>query len=186
MTEVSADKRAAENAVSLQAFREAMSRLGAAVNIITSDGPHGQLGFTATAVCSISDEPPSLLVCMNRRSQQNTPLKANGVFCVNTLSSRHRGLSGVFSGAGELEMKQRFQQAQWSTIMTGSPVLEDAVVSFDCKIVQALEINTHSILIAEVLGIKSGDNVRSLIYLNRTYHEVGPPPAYPENSRGWL
>ncbi|WP_292302928.1 flavin reductase family protein [Mesorhizobium sp.] len=83
-------------------------------------------------------------------------------------------------------MKQRFQRAQWSTVATGSPVLEDAVVSFDCKIVQTLEINTHSILIAEVLGIKSGDDVRSLIYLNRTYHEVGPPPSYPENARGWF
>lgn len=70
--------------------------------------------------------------------------------------------------------------------MTGAPVLEDAVVSFDCKLVQALEINTHSILIAEVLGIKSGEDVRSLIYLNRAYHKVGPPPSYPGNSRGWF
>ncbi|RUZ77876.1 hypothetical protein EN943_12600 [Mesorhizobium sp. M7A.F.Ca.US.006.01.1.1] len=175
-----------ENAVSLQAFQDGMSRLGAAVNIIISDGPHGQLGFTATAVCSISDEPPSLLVCMNKRSQQNTPLKANGVFCVNTLSSRHQELCGLFSGVGKLEMKHRFRQAQWSTMVTGAPVLEDAAVSFDCKIVEALEINTHSILIGEVLGIKSDDEVRSLIYLNRTYHEVGSPPFYPENSRAWL
>lgn len=185
-TETSAESRAAENAVSLQAFREGMSRLGAAVNIITSDGPHGLLGFTATAVCSISAEPPSLLVCMNRGSQQNAPLKANGVLCVNTLSSYHQKLSGVFSGVGKLEMKERFRQAQWSTVVTGSPALEDAVVSFDCKIVQALEVNTHSILITEVLGIKSGDDVRSLFYLNRAYHEVGPLQPYPESSRPWL
>lgn len=66
---------------SMQAFRDGMSRLGAAVNIVTSDGPAGRLGFTATAVCSISDTPPSLLACMNRRSLQNGPLKRNGVFC---------------------------------------------------------------------------------------------------------
>lgn len=181
-----ATERAAENAVSLHAFREGMSRLGAAVNVITSDGPHGRLGFTATAVCSISAEPPSLLVCMNRRSQQNAPLKANGVLCVNTLSSYHQELSSVFSGVGNLEMNDRFRQAQWSTAITGSPVLEDAVVSFDCRIVQALEVNTHSILITEVLGIKSGSSVRSLFYLNRAYHELGPPPLYPESFRPWL
>lgn len=186
MTQTPAERRAAENAVSLQAFREGMSRLGAAVNIITSDGPHGLLGFTATAVCSISDEPPSLLVCMNRRSQQNAPLKANGVLCVNTLSAGHQALSGAFSGVGRLEMKERFGRAQWSTIVTGSPALEDAVVSFDCRIVQALEVNTHSILITEVLGIKSGDNVQSLIYLNRAYHEVGAASPYPDSSGGWL
>lgn len=177
---------AAGNAVSLQTFREGMSRLGAAVNIITSDGPNGQLGFTATAVCSISAEPPSLLVCMNRQSQQNVPLKANGVLCVNTLASHHEPLSGVFSGAGKLEMAERFRRAQWSTMITGSPALDDAVVSFDCRIAQVIEINTHSLLIAEVLGVKIGNEMRSLMYLNRSYHEVGTAFPYPESSRPWL
>jgi flavin reductase (DIM6/NTAB) family NADH-FMN oxidoreductase RutF len=173
MTDASPGKGTAEEvAISLQAFRDGMSRLGAAVNIITSDGPSGRLGFTATAVCSISDTPPSLLVCMNRRSSQNVPLKENGVFCVNTLPSHHRELSGVFAGAGEVEMEDRFRLADWSTLETGSPVLNGSVVSFDCKIVQTLEINTHSLLIAEVLSVKSGGNASSLIYLNRKYHDL--------------
>ena len=77
-------------------FRDGMSRLGSGVNVITSSGPSGCLGFTATAVCSLSDEPPSLLVCMNRSSQQNAPLKENGVFCVNALAPGHRHLSDAF------------------------------------------------------------------------------------------
>jgi len=175
MADITTSKQSAEEAaVSLHAFRNGMSRLGAAVNIITSDGPSGRLGFTATAVCSISDSPPSLLVCMNRRSSQNTPLKENGVFCVNTLSSGHKELSGVFAGAGKIEMEDRFRLAEWSTLETGSPVLNNSVVSFDCKIVQTLEINTHSLLIAEVLFVKSGDEASSLIYLNRKYHDLHP------------
>src|SRR6195256_2664426 len=66
-------------------FREAMSRLGAAVHVVTTAGPAGKTGFTATAVCSVSDAPPTLLVCINRRSQTNPIVSENGVFCVNTL-----------------------------------------------------------------------------------------------------
>jgi flavin reductase len=160
--------------VSLQAFRDGMSRLGAAVNIITSDGPTGRLGFTATAVCSISDTPPSLLVCMNRRSLQNEPLKRNGVFCVNTLSAGQQALSGVFAGLGKLDMEDRFKQGSWAAMETGSPVLLDAIVSFDCRIVQVLEVKTHTIMIAEVLAVKNNTRVTSLIYLNRQYHELHP------------
>src|SRR5438067_10971701 len=67
------------------AFREAMSRLGAAVHVITTAGPGGKTGATATAVCSVSDAPPTLLMCLNRRRQTNPVVVENGVFCVNTL-----------------------------------------------------------------------------------------------------
>ena len=49
-----------------QTFRDAMACVGAAVNIITTDGPAGLAGFTASAVCSVTDSPPTLLVCLNR------------------------------------------------------------------------------------------------------------------------
>ena len=61
-------------------FREAMSRLGAAVHVITTDGPSGKTGFTATAVCSVSDAPPTLLVCLNRGAHQHAdPARQRGV-----------------------------------------------------------------------------------------------------------
>src|SRR3981189_248751 len=56
------------------AFREAMSRLGAAVHVITTAGPAGKAGTTATAVCSVTDAPPTLLVCLNRQTQTNRPV----------------------------------------------------------------------------------------------------------------
>ena len=56
--------------VSRLEFRDAMARVCAPVNIITTDGPAGRGGFTATAMCSVSDDPPTLLVCMNERSAQ--------------------------------------------------------------------------------------------------------------------
>ena len=69
------------------AFREAMSRLGVAVHVVTSAGPAGKAGFTATAVCPVSDQPAMLLVCLNRRNNSAPLFSQNGVFCVNTLGA---------------------------------------------------------------------------------------------------
>ena len=85
--------------LSKQTYRDGMARLGASVNVVTSDGVAGRVGFTATSVCSLSDTPPSLLVCMNRSSTQNAPLKANGVLCVNILAPEHRDLSAALRGS---------------------------------------------------------------------------------------
>ena len=83
--------------VDVTGFRNAMARLGGAVSVITTDGPHGRFGFTASAVCSVTDSPPTLLVCMNRASTSNVHFKNNGVLCVNVLSAALQDISGVFS-----------------------------------------------------------------------------------------
>src|ERR1700761_4204446 len=77
-------------------FRDAMARLGAAVHIITTAGPGGKAGFTATAVCSVSDQPATLLVCLNRNSASTPVLAENGVLCVNTLAATEEGLADLF------------------------------------------------------------------------------------------
>ncbi|EOC0465833.1 flavin reductase, partial [Cronobacter sakazakii] len=94
-----------------QAFRDAMSRLGAAVNIVTTDGPAGMAGFTASAVCSVTDSPPTLLVCLNRNASVWPVFQANGQLCVNTLAAGHEALSGLFGG--KTPMEERFAAARW-------------------------------------------------------------------------
>ena len=74
------------NIVDQQTFRDAMSCMGAAVNIITTDGPAGRAGFTASAVCSVTDTPPTLLVCLNRGASVWPVFNENRTLCVNTLS----------------------------------------------------------------------------------------------------
>src|SRR2546421_12879491 len=77
-------------------FREAMAQLGAAVHVVTTAGPAGRAGFTATAGCSVSDQPATLLVCVNRRRQGTPILDTNRVLCVNTLrAGSHTGAGGV-------------------------------------------------------------------------------------------
>jgi flavin reductase len=79
-------------------FRNAMARVCAPVSIITTDGPAGRGGFTATAMCSVTDDPPTLLVCMNARSSQVEVFTKNGRFCVNVLSAEHQDLAAGFAG----------------------------------------------------------------------------------------
>ncbi|MCK8786370.1 flavin reductase [Roseomonas sp. NAR14] len=154
-------------------FRDAMARLGAAVNILTSAGPAGRAGFTASAVCSVTDAPPTVLVCINRASNNNAVFKSNGVLCVNTLASGQRELSDIFAGATGCSMEDRFAAGVWGHLVTGAPVLQGAVVSFDCRITEVLEKGTHSVLFAEVEAIRGGSEHEGLIYFGRDYHRVG-------------
>lgn len=157
--------------VDRDAFRSAMSRLGAAVNIITTDGPAGKAGFAASAVCSVTDTPPTLLVCLNRSSSVFQTFAANRMLCVNTLAGHHQHLSALFGGKTPVE--ERFAAATWTPGATGAPVLTDAVVSFDCAIDASTDIGTHQVLFCKVLGIhETGSNV-PLIYFKRAYHRIG-------------
>ena len=81
-----------------QTFRDAMACVGAAVNIITTDGPAGMAGFTASAVCSVTDTPPTLLVCLNRGASVWPIFSENRTLCVNTLSAGQEPLSNLFGG----------------------------------------------------------------------------------------
>jgi flavin reductase len=163
--------------VSRDEFRDAMARLGAAVNVVTSAGSAGRGGFTASAVCSVTDDPPTLLVCLNRSSSGNALVKANGVLCVNALAAGQRDISDAFAGIGGLKGEGRFAFGAWSTLATGAPVLEAAAVSFDCHIVDIIEKGTHSVLFAEVAAIRQGLPGRALIWYGRGYHPVGHDEA---------
>jgi flavin reductase len=160
--------------VSREEFRDAMARLGAAVNVVTTDGAAGRAGFTASAVCSVTDDPPTLLVCLNRSSRGAAQFKANGVLCVNTLAVGQQALADAFAGKGGLDSDGRFAMARWTRLATGAPVLEEAaVVAFDCRIAEVVEKGTHSVLFAEIQAIRQGGPAGALIWYGRDYHPVG-------------
>ena len=158
--------------ITRDAYRDGMARLAAAVNVITTDGPAGRGGFTASAVCSVTDDPPTLLVCLHLSSRQNDFLRGNRVLCVNTLAAGQSQIATLFS-TRELAMDQRFAAGDWSTLVTGAPVLEDAQASFDCRIVERLERGTHAIMICQVEQVRIGDHPEPLIYFARGYRRLG-------------
>jgi len=155
-------------------FKNAMALLTTAVSVVTTKGTSGCHGFTASAVCSVTDTPPTLLVCMNHSARSHAHFMDNKILSVNVLSAQHEALSNAF--ASKLESKARFEQGSWTQLKTGAPVLEDALVSFDCEIEQIQEIGTHSVFMCRVVAIKQSEQPNgqqeSLIYFNRAYHQL--------------
>ncbi|MGV1754438.1 flavin reductase [Agrobacterium sp. CG674] len=154
-------------------FRDAMAHIAAAVNVVTTDGAKGRCGYTCTAVCSVTDDPAIVLVCLNRSSAMNEVFKHNGVFCINVLSNDQKHLSQQFSGSAGVEMQDRFSGADWSRMPTGSPGHQQALCLIDCEITEVKEVGTHSILFGRVIKIDVNPNPdEALIYCNRAYHAV--------------
>ena len=151
-------------------YRDAMAGLGAAVSIITTDGPAGRAGFTASAVCSVTDDPPTLLVCMNRASSAYASVAGNKLVCVNVLSAQHEPLSRLFGG--KVPIAERFAAAVWSTLETGAPVLADCAVAFDCEITDVATVGTHDVLFCRVVALQKSGLTENLIYLGRAYHSI--------------
>ncbi|WP_066801681.1 flavin reductase [Moraxella oblonga] len=156
--------------VSVTEFKDAMAQLATAVHVVTTDGENGRYGFTASAVCSVTDSPPTLLVCMNTNIRFYDKFVKNGVLMVNTLTAQQSELSNAF--ASPLTSEERFAKAEWTTLVTGSPMLKNALINFDCKISEIKQVGTHGILICEIVGIRQGDDDKALIYHNRNYRSV--------------
>jgi flavin reductase len=149
-------------------YREGMARLGAAVNLVTTFGPAGRAGFTASAVCSVTDQPPTLLVCLNRSASVYETFRRNGVLCVNTLARDHEQLSQRFGG--KTPMDERFAAADWRKLETGAPVLIGAVAAFDCRVTDIFESSTHDVMFCAVLGLEFDLSRDGLVYFGRRYH----------------
>ncbi len=152
-------------------FRDAMSLLTGAVNVVTTEGETGRYGFTASAVCSVTDSPPTLLVCMNRASSSHDHFVANKILSVNVLGAQHEAISQVFSS--KRDAKERFEHGAWTSLETGAPVLADSLVSFDCEVDQVQEVGTHTIFICHIKAIQKSEQNQSLVYFNRAYHYCG-------------
>src|SRR5581483_5570227 len=163
---------AAIRSVEPQQFREAMSRLGAAVHVVTTDGTGGKTGFTATAVVSVSDQPATLLVCLNRGANSAPILRENGVFCVNTLRAGDEIVADTFAGRTKVAREARFDAGQWSTLVTGSPALMSAVVALDCRVSEIKAVASHDIYFGIVQAVHLGPPGPALVYHDRAYKQV--------------
>ena len=152
-------------------YRDAVSRISAAISVVTTNGIGGLAGFTASAVCSLTDSPGMLLVCLQTKSSAYEAVKINRVVCINTLGSNSATLVKRFSEKSS--MMERFKAIAWSEATTGSPVLSGSMVSFDCDVIETKSVETHEILLCLVRNIIYGDTEQpALVYYNRQVHQV--------------
>lgn len=157
------------NEISSQDYRDAMARFAGAVHIVTTDGAAGKRGVTVIAACSVSDEPPTILVCLNRQNPGNDLFLENGVFALNTLAMEQQSIADAFSGLTGIPAGERFSHGEWETLVTGAPVLKGALAVFDCHLLEAREMATHRVYFGRVAGIRIGDNLQPLLYHDRKY-----------------
>jgi flavin reductase len=159
--------------LSVTDFRNGMALLPGAVTVITTDGPEGQAGFTASAVCSVTDDPPTVLVCMNRSSFAHRFFTAHRVLCINVLGGEQQAISALFANR-DVTMPERFARTPHQVLATGAPALDEALVNLDGEIQAIHEIGTHSLFIVALKQIRvrpdAASGTAGLAYFNRKYH----------------
>jgi flavin reductase (DIM6/NTAB) family NADH-FMN oxidoreductase RutF len=148
-------------------FKSAMRRVPAAVTVVTSADATRRHGMTATAVTSLSMDPPSLVVCLNRATLLHDIMSEGRRFCVNVLRRDQVALSAAFSGA--LPPDKRFDVGSWDLSSDGLHFLTNAKVNLFCRRVAAVPFGSHSIFIGEVERVLVRDPIEPLIYQNAAY-----------------
>lgn len=166
-----------EASLSAEAFRRGMRRLALPTAVVTTahDGVRG--GLTVSSLCSVSTEPPRLLVCINTAASAFPLLRASGVLAVNMLAEG-QGAQCMRFGSSRCSGEARFAEGRWETARTGAPLLADALASFDCRVVEMHESATHAIVIADVVELRTAPDAMPLLYRDgafaRLHAEAAP------------
>lgn len=153
-------------------YRDAMARYAGHVQVVTTAEGENRRGVTVTAACSVSDNPATVLVCLNRSNPKNRIFIDSGVFALNTLAADQQDLASAFSGETGLTEDERFGRGKWDTIASGAPTLVNAPVVFDCRLIDHTPLATHMVLFGEVVGLRLGEHRPALLYMNRDYHHL--------------
>jgi flavin reductase (DIM6/NTAB) family NADH-FMN oxidoreductase RutF len=152
-------------------FCDAMRLTASGVSVITSEGDAGKAGVTVSTLCSLSLEPPSVMISIKRENYALAVLMANGTFTANVLSERQARVADAFAGLLPQFRSDRFASANWRRLANGSLVLDGALCAFDCRVATSFEFGSHRIIVGEVLDLEVGSGA-PLIHSNRTYYRL--------------
>jgi len=155
-------------AVTEDEFRAALSRFPSGVTVVTTKDADGRLhGITVSAFCSVSLEPPLILVCIEKITGSHAALSESGVFIVNILGEGQRGLSEHFAS----QMPNKFTEVGFSPGIAGLPILTGIAASLECRVDAAYDGGDHTIFVGKVEKI-AVNNVRPLAYLHGDYRTI--------------
>ena len=155
--------------VSSDEFRGAMRHLAGGVSVITVGRAKDITGMTVTSVSSLSVDPPTLIVSINRESSSWPLLKRHGFFGVNILTADQIDIAERFTGKDGLKGADRFAGAQWITRVSGVPLLAGALAAIDCEVEDIVERHSHAIVIGRVLDIQASTRTAALAYWQGQY-----------------
>ena len=150
-------------------FRGAMRHLAGGVSVITVGRGKDITGMTVTSVSSFSVDPPTLVVSVNREASSWPLLKRHGFFGVNLLTADQLDVAERFAGKDGLKGADRFAGAQWTTRVSGVPLLVGALSAIDCEAEDIIERHSHALVIGRVLDIQTSQRTAALAYWQGRY-----------------
>ena len=134
-------------AIDPELFKQALGSFASGVTILTTQDQEGQLrGMTVSAFCSVSLDPPLVLVCIDQKAECHPNLRGIGRFAVNILGEAQRELSRRFATKGI----DRFEGVRVRPGATGVPLLDGALSVLECRVVRAHPAGDHTIFVGEV------------------------------------
>ncbi len=156
-----------------------MSRIAASVAIVATDGVGGRAGATVNTLSPVSaEQPPSLLICLQRTTSACRAVRANGSFSINSLSKDQRELARVFAASASQGQKNsdsdnKFEHGEWIRNKNDVWLLKGALASFDCLVKETLVWQSHEVILGEVRSITLNAQATPLLYANRRYKMLG-------------
>jgi len=157
-------------AVGVDEFKKAMQLWASGVTVVTTHSEKfGLQGMTVTAFSSVSINPPQILVCINESADTGMGIQESQRFAVNVLSSTQQEVSNQFAGGSS--QQQRFENTPWTKGTTGTPILDNSIMSLECKVINKIYAGTHWILIGEVEDsvCRTG---KPLLYFQSAYQQL--------------
>ena len=147
-------------------FRKAMRSYVYSVSILSNVSEKNEYhAITVSSVTSVSIDPPSILVCINKSAGVHDTIKIGTRFCINLLTKNHEDLSNICSSYKE--EKNRFTSDQWD--LSGIPFLKDAQANIFCEVDELVEYHTHTIVIGKVFESRNRDSINTLTYFDGSY-----------------
>ncbi len=150
-------------------YKQIMRYHAGAPVVIATGRPGQRSGLTATSFCSLSDVPPTVLICVNKNASAHSIIQSTGSFSVNLLSGEQASLAASFAGITGLQGEQRFAASHWIIQETGAPVMADALASLDCEVIRQHDHSTHSIFVGLVQAVRHGEPSEPLLYFRGSF-----------------
>jgi len=158
-------------------FKQVLSRFASGVTVVTTSGDGAPYGCTVSAFCSVSADPPRILVCLGDKSDTRPQIERSGVFVVHLLGREHAGLGPRFADMLP-DVVDPFEGLAHAPGITGCPVLEDCMGWLECRVEAAHPSGTHVIFVGavEALGVRGGGD-DPILYYQRGWRVLAPDPV---------
>jgi flavin reductase (NADH) len=157
--------------INVPTFRTAMAQFPGAVTLIATGTGEERRGITATAVCSVTDSPPSLLICVNRKAATREAIARNRRFSVTLLDAGSADIAQHFAGMTGASGADKFTKGDWDLFACGVPLLRSAPVSLACLVSEMFEVGSHTIFVGQIAESHFGEGP-AMVYADKAFHQL--------------